>query len=70
MEVESKVRKWGNSYGIILTKDFLENEGINENDVVLVNIISKKTDIIKLKGLWKFKRPINEIIKDIKAGYN
>ncbi len=70
MEIESKVRKWGNSYGVMLPKQFLESEHLQEEDIVKVNIISKKADIGKLRGLWKFKRPIKEIMKDIKEGYD
>ena len=70
MEIESKIRKWGNSYGVMLPKQFLESEHLQEEDIVKVNIVSKKADIGKLQGLWKFKRPIKEIMKDIKEGYD
>lgn len=70
MEIESKIRKWGNSYGVMLSKQFLESEHLQEEDIVKVNIVSKKADIGKLQGLWKFKRPIKEIMKDIKEGYD
>ena len=70
MEIESKIRKWGNSYGVMLPKQFLESEHLQEEETVKVNIVSKKADIGKLQGLWKFKRPIKEIMKDIKEGYD
>ncbi len=70
MEIESKIRKWGNSFGVILPKQFLESEHLQEEDIVKVNIVSKKANISKLRGLWKFKRPIKEIMKDIKEGYD
>ena len=70
MEIESKIRKWGNSYGVMLPKQFLESEHLQEEDIVKVNIVSKKADIGKLQGLWRFKRPIKEIMKDIKEGYD
>ena len=69
MEIESKIRKWGNSYGVMLPKNFLESEHLQEEDIVKVNI-SKKAEIKKLRGLWNFKRPIKEIMKDIKEGYD
>ena len=70
MEIESKIRKWGNSYGVMLPKQFLESEHLQEEEIVKVNIVSKKADIGKLQGLWKFKRPIKEIMKGIKEGYD
>ncbi len=70
MEIQSKIRKWGNSYGILLSREVLDNENLHENDEVLVNVKSKKADLSGLFGICKFKRPTKEIIKEIKEGYN
>ncbi|HLC58767.1 MAG TPA: AbrB/MazE/SpoVT family DNA-binding domain-containing protein [Candidatus Nanoarchaeia archaeon] len=70
MEVETKIRKWGNSYGVILPKSVIETGMFSDNDEVIVKIKKKKKDLSELAGLWKFKRPIEEIMKDIKEGYD
>lgn len=56
LEFNTKIKKWGNSVGLIIPKDKLN--GVKENDVVHV-IAMKKSDAIKKSfGLfpeWKGK---------------
>ncbi len=56
LEFDSKIKKWGNSVGLIIPKSKLD--GFKENDVVHV-IAMKKSDAIKRSfGLfpeWKGK---------------
>ncbi len=70
MEVETKIRKWGNGYGILLPKSFVNGEAFSENEFVVVNISSRKKDIRKLRGLCKFNRSTEEIMKEIRDGYD
>ena len=70
MEIDTKIRKWGNSYGVLIPKSVLEEEHLTENDSIKINIIGKKKDLEKLFGLCKFKKPTNEIIKEIKEAYD
>ena len=70
MEIETKIRKWGNSYGLILPKNIVENQNLNENDTVLVNVKPKKVDLSVIFGICKFKKSTNEIIKEIRRGYD
>jgi antitoxin component of MazEF toxin-antitoxin module len=55
-EFESKLKKWGNSFGIVVPKRILNEEGLNENFKVQVMIKTEKSPIKKafgsLKG-WK-----------------
>ena len=68
LEIEGKVKKWGNSAGIVLPKEFLEKEHIKINQKVKVIITPAKSlrvsDIFGLQKNWK--RPTEEIIRDIK----
>ncbi len=70
MEVETKIRKWGNSYGILLPKNIINEQNLTENDLVIINIASKKQDLSKLFGFCKFKKSTKEIMKEIKEGYD
>lgn len=70
MEVESKIKRWGNSYGVLLSKELIENEMLKENETVVVNIHSKRKNLEKLFGLCKFKKSTKDIIKEIKEGYD
>ncbi|MBS3103171.1 AbrB/MazE/SpoVT family DNA-binding domain-containing protein [Candidatus Woesearchaeota archaeon] len=48
---ESKVKKWGNSLGIIIPKDIVKIEEVNEGDIIKVDIIKEK----KISGFGIFK---------------
>lgn len=54
MAIQTSVKKWGNSMGIILPKNFVEEKELEENDVVVVNVV-KKADIKHLAGSLKRK---------------
>ena len=70
MEIETKIRKWGNSYGLILPKNIVEDQNLTENDVVLVDVKPKKTDLSPIFGICKFKKSTKEIMKEIRVGYD
>ena len=54
-EGEAKARQWGNSIGITIPKDVLEEEGILPGDEVVFEIKKKKDDIWKIFGTVKRK---------------
>jgi len=49
MAIEATIKKWGNSFGILLPKDFIERQGLQENEVISVQVV-KKADITKSFG--------------------
>jgi len=49
MAVEITIKKWGNSRGAIFPKDFLEKQGIKENDKIFVEVM-KKMDLSRVFG--------------------
>jgi hypothetical protein len=57
--MDAEVKKWGNSYGIRLSKKELERLGIKEGDVVAVALkkTKRKTARISLEGLPTFHDP-------------
>ena len=52
MEVVGKVRKWGNSLGVVLPKDFVKEQKLEEGDEVIVSR-KKQVDLKPLFGLLK-----------------
>jgi len=62
MVVETVVKKWGNSFGVILPMDFVNSSDISENEEVLVSVI-KKGDLSSIFGTLKLKRS-SQSIKD------
>ena len=54
MEVEVVARKWGNSLGVTLPKEAVEQEGIKENERFFIDIHKeKKTKVKDFFGLAK-----------------
>jgi len=41
MAIQVKVRKWGNSIGIVLPSEFSEKQGIKENDKITIEIVKE-----------------------------
>lgn len=66
-----KVKKWGNSYGIIIPKDIVEKQDIKEGVTVSVNIqIKNKTKAKDIFGILKevlgdTEKLMKEVDKDL-----
>jgi len=66
-----KVRKWGNSFGIVLPKDMVEKQDIKEGITIRINIqVKDKTKAKNIFGILKDKIKkdtevlLNEVDKD------
>ena len=54
IEIKSKLRRWGNSFGIVVPQSVLkEKEGLKENQMITVFISECKPDLKKLFGKLK-----------------
>ena len=54
MVIQTKIKKWGNSVGVVLPKIVVERENLKENDAVFIDIV-KESDISDLFGSLKRK---------------
>ena len=69
MVVKTKVRRWGNSFGVTIPKEVADKMHIHEDEVVFIEV--KKTFSIKdAFGSHKFKRPTRELMKEIDEGWS
>jgi len=50
MAIDATIRKWGNSFGILLPKEFVERQGFCENEVISVQVV-KKADLSRTFGI-------------------
>ena len=65
MNIEVTVKKWGNSFGIVLPKEIVERENLKENKKIMINII-KKADLSDIFGSLKGKiRMSGQKMKDL-----
>lgn len=71
MEIKVKPRHWGNSLGIVIPKELVEQERISDKDELIV-MIRKKKDVDKIKRLFgklKFKEDTLRIKEEMKKGW-
>ena len=51
--IAAKTRKWGNSLGIIIPKEEVENLNLKENQIVILEITKKENPLKELFGFGK-----------------
>ena len=68
-EVEAITRKWGNSLGITLPKELVDEEHLQENQRVIIEI-KKAIDLRKLRGLVHFKKSAQKIKDEMREGWH
>jgi len=71
-ELKTNIKKWGNSYGIVVPIDVLKKEKIKEGDKVTIFVKKSNNNVLReMFGSFKFKKPINELMKEVdKELYN
>jgi hypothetical protein len=63
-KVRCRVRKWGNSLGIVISEDVAKKERLQAGDDVEVNVVKYKGDITDLFGICDFGGKTAQEIKD------
>ena len=66
-EVHARIKKWGNSLGIILPREVVDSEHLRENQEIRFWIM-KPVFVKDLFGIakGKLKRPTAEVLKEIR----
>jgi len=54
MITKAKVKRWGNSMGVVLPKALVESEGLREGEEVEI-AVRKVADVRSLRGKYPFK---------------
>ncbi len=68
-EVECITRRWGNSLGIVIPKEIIEQHHIDENEKITLSF-SKKQKAAEFFGLCAgWTKPTDEIKKEMKKGW-
>ena len=67
MPIRTVLKRWGNSYGVIIPKDVALREGINENDEVEV-IIKRAGNIRDLFGKYRFE-DVQRLKDELREGW-
>jgi len=65
MEIETKTKKWGSSLGIIIPKEIIRKERIQEGQEIRIDILTKKKTIGRdIFGKLKFEKPIQALLDE------
>ncbi len=51
---KSKLKRWGNSFGVLIPKALVEQEGLKEGEEVEISV-RRLEDIRALRGKYRFK---------------
>ena len=63
-QIETKIRKWGNSYGIIVPLYSLDEGRFKENEEIIAILIKKGNVIKETFGKVKFKKSTEQMMKE------
>lgn len=72
IELETKIRKWGNSMGVVIPLHKIAENQIKEGENVKIMITKKKGNILReMFGKMKFKKSTEQMMKEMdKALYD
>lgn len=69
MAVEVVIRKLGNSFGVLFSKDFVEKNNLKLRQQVLVEVV-KKADLSDVFGTLKTKKSGQEFKDFVRKGWD
>ena len=66
IEIKTKLRKWGNSFGLVVPMGAVENEGVKEGDELIILITKERGNVLRETfGTHKFKKPVKQLMKEM-----
>ena len=71
MEIKAKTKKWGNSIGVLIPKEVVEEEKIKPNQEIILMISTKP--ITKGKDIWgtfKFKKSAEQLMREVDKDFD
>ncbi|MDA3836648.1 MAG: AbrB/MazE/SpoVT family DNA-binding domain-containing protein [Nanoarchaeota archaeon] len=70
--MEAKIKKWGNSYGIILPRELIKEKDLKENDKIDFLIVKEKPNLEEIYGSLKgkIKKSSQKLKDEARKGWN
>ncbi|MBI2598523.1 MAG: hypothetical protein HYW50_04980 [Candidatus Diapherotrites archaeon] len=65
IEVEAKLKKWGSSVGVLLSKPDIEKEKLKIGENVVLRVSKKSNVLRETFGSLKFRKPTEKLLKEI-----
>ena len=69
LRTETKLRAWGNSIGLTLPKNIVEQEELVVNEIVMVTIEKVKNPLKVVFGKLKFSKSTDELLKEVDKAF-
>ncbi len=72
IELKTKLRRWGNSFGIVVPISAAEKEKVKEGEEVVILLNKEKNNVLReMFGTLKFKKSTKQLMREIdKELYN
>ncbi|PIN90229.1 hypothetical protein COU60_01965 [Candidatus Pacearchaeota archaeon CG10_big_fil_rev_8_21_14_0_10_34_76] len=64
-ELKAKIRKWGNSFGIIIPLEILKEKNLSEGEEIDAIILEKGNVLKETFGKIKFKKSTEQMMREI-----
>jgi antitoxin component of MazEF toxin-antitoxin module len=68
MATEVEVRKWGNSMGVILPKELIAAEELQQHDRILIDVV-KRADLTDVFGSFRTKKSGQQFKNMVRKGW-
>ncbi|MFH1585903.1 MAG: AbrB/MazE/SpoVT family DNA-binding domain-containing protein [archaeon] len=66
IQIRSRLRRWGNSLGVVVPQRAIETENAKEGDEVTIIFNKDEENVLEeMFGTFKFKKPIDQIMKEV-----
>jgi len=66
IQIKTRLRRWGNSLGVVVPQQVIEKEKSKEGDEVVILFKKNDDNILKeIFGTFKFKKSVEQIMKEV-----
>lgn len=66
IEIKSKLRRWGNSFGVVIPQKKLEGSKIKEGDEIVIFMKDGEENVLReMFGSLKLKKSTDKLLKEI-----
>lgn len=69
MAIEVKVKKWGNSIGVVIPGEAVERLNLKPNEEIIIEIERKNNVLKEMFGKAKFKKPAKQMIEEFRKDF-
>lgn len=69
IEVETKLKRWGRSFGIIVPMEAVKEAGLDENEELAVMITKKNSPFLENFGVLKgrMRKPTKQMLRELRS---